>query len=691
MGIRSPLPVDFDEGIPPGVALGEAVTGHLTADPFSSNPSGAMKILPVLVLLLLVASPAAAQTVFVTTGDDLIDIDPNTGTIADLPGPDGKVSFSEALIATNNTAGHQTIGFQIPQSEWRLQFLYPGRAVLQSIIGFYWRASDEVTIDGTTQTAFTGNTYTDGGEVVLYGHTLYLNADNCTLIGFDSSSVSVTGSFGTVRDNTSMNIDLFSGSGSLVQNNTGGTIKIDRSSNNVIVGNTVNRVRVWGFGSSQLALNNRIGGPDPADRNFVVGYGTWNSDGYPAGTAIELFATQGTVIENNWIGTTTDGLAKGNAACTIGISFSTENRDTVIRNNLVAGILGEGRPPHAAGLLFGWAILMAGTGSGIEITGNTIGLDANGQPLLGSAWGIDVGNPVTHLWTGSDVRIGGPLPGEGNVIAGHIFNGVTVGRDPQQVRMQGNSFYANGWLAIDLIPSGYGYGVTPNDPLDLDTGANGLQNFPDVQSATQEGAGLRVAGSLQSSASSSFTVEFFASSECDPSGFGEAEVFLGATAVTTDAAGDAAFDLLLPTSAPAGWFVTGTATHEPEGATSELSACVPITGVSLALLGDLVRGQSADLQVSGAVPGEGVWFLDSLAGTGAGPCVGQLGGLCLDLLSPVVTLGSAVADPAGVATISGTVPPNAPLVDVHFQSVIRRGPGGADSVKTGIVTSTILP
>ena len=107
---------------------------------------------------LALAGFAAAQTVTVTTSADAVDVDWQTATVSDLPGPDGKVSFSEAMIATNNTPGHQTVAFAIPQSEWTLQFLHPGKAVLTSLTGFFFRANDQVTIDGTTQTAFTGDT-----------------------------------------------------------------------------------------------------------------------------------------------------------------------------------------------------------------------------------------------------------------------------------------------------------------------------------------------------------------------------------------------------------------------------------------------------------------------------------------------------------------------------------------------------
>ena len=55
--------------------------------------------------LLAASGLATAATVTVDSGTDPIDINWQTATIADLPGPDGRISFSEAMIATNNTRG----------------------------------------------------------------------------------------------------------------------------------------------------------------------------------------------------------------------------------------------------------------------------------------------------------------------------------------------------------------------------------------------------------------------------------------------------------------------------------------------------------------------------------------------------------------------------------------------------------
>ena len=89
-------------------------------------------------------------------------------------------------------------------------------------------------------------------------------------------------------------------------------------------------------------------------------------------------------------------------------------------------------------------------------------------------WGPDAG-PV--LMAETDVRIGGAAPGEANEIAGQRLAGISVSNTYSGVRIERNSIHDNGSLGIDLLTDGFVTGVTPNDPLDLDTGGNGLQNY----------------------------------------------------------------------------------------------------------------------------------------------------------------------------------------------------------------------
>ncbi|MFT4626611.1 MAG: hypothetical protein ACI8PZ_005288 [Myxococcota bacterium] len=80
----------------------------------------------------------------------------------------------------------------------------------------------------------------------------------------------------------------------------------------------------------------------------------------------------------------------------------------------------------------------------------------------------------------------------------------------------------------------------------------------------------------------------------------------------------------------------------------------------------------------------------SLRGPGAGPCLGTLGGLCLDIARPVAVHATGTADDLGVATLEltlpGFVPPGA---SVSLQAVVRRGDSGLLWQKSAPVTRVI--
>ena len=571
--------------------------------------------LPALLLTLgSLASAAGAQTVTVTTSQNVIDVDFFTATVADLPGPDGEVSFLEATIATNHTPGHQTIAFNIPQSDWGLQFLYPGVAVIMSgPNGFNF--SDSVTIDGTTQTAFTGDTNPVGAEVAIYkGFGSFgssISGDSSVLTGFHAGEWGVGGSGCQVYGNTGgMHLNV-GGSGHVISGNEAGTIKLSGASDVSVVANTMMRARIWGSSNIQL------GGPTLAERNFITGYGTTNSEGLPSGTDVELFSTTDVVIENNYIGTEVDGMSQGNQYQTIGIYVDNGNTGLRVRDNLIAGVLGHGQLAWA-GTLWGRHVYVQGSGSDVEFSGNTIGLDASGAVTLPSVRGIEISSSSTY----TDMRF------LDNVVAGHLFSGFEVGKGASGVRLQGNAVYENatsgfGFIGIDLIGLDQAWGVTPNDPLDADLGGNGLQNYPVLASAVIEGAGTRITGTLDSSPGADFTLELFASPACDVTGFGQGELVLGTLSTTTDGAGHADFTGLVA-AAPTGWVVTSTATLEPIGSTSEFSACIATTtatcaadlgfggpGASrLSLCGDpLASGQAATLRLDDAAPAAPAWVV----------------------------------------------------------------------------------
>ena len=197
------------------------------------------------------------------------------------------------------------------------------------------------------------------------------------------------------------------------------------------------------------------------------------------------------------------------------------------------------------------------TANGVQ--GNLIGVSAPGTSPLGNGIGVQVGVNVDG--TASTNVIGGVVAGAGNEIAFNTTIGVVVGQSSSDNAIFGNSIHQNGTLGIDLI----GNGVTPNDLGDIDEGANNLTNFPVLT-----GAAGGVQGTLNSIPDTTFRIEFFGNTACDASGNGEGQLFLGSSAVTTDANGNATIPLF---AVAAGQFVTATATDSSSN-TSEFSACV---------------------------------------------------------------------------------------------------------------------
>jgi hypothetical protein len=123
----------------------------------------------------------------------------------------------------------------------------------------------------------------------------------------------------------------------------------------------------------------------------------------------------------------------------------------------------------------------------------------------------------------------------------------------------------------------------------------------------------------------------------------------------------------------------------------EVSVTVPPTVSQIPILTQepLTRGRESQFRVTSAHPYEVVSFLFSTAGEGDGPCSPQLGGLCVNLLNPSV-FGEGKADVSGTATLTRTIPADAPVGRaISIQAVIQRGPGGANSVKTNAITAKV--
>jgi hypothetical protein len=270
-------------------------------------------------------------------------------------------------------------------------------------------------------------------------------------------------------------------------------------------------------------------------------------------------STDTTEIRGNMIGTDPTG------------SFAIPNRTGLsITDGRIGGPSVEG--PSAGGCLGDCNLISGNTEVGIELgghialEGNFIGTDLSGTRPLPNGVGVmvPVGAP----------RIGGTSE-SGNLVAFNRAAGISVERDALGVTISHNWIHDNGGLGIDLVNDD----VTPNDgPLDDDEGPNHLINFPTIDGVVVGSGGLLVTGHVDANELfGTYTVELFANRECDPTGYGEAELPLGST--TTSLFSNGEFRVV--TNVPDGLPVITAAVTGPDGSTSELSACAVVEGSQL--------------------------------------------------------------------------------------------------------------
>ncbi len=307
----------------------------------------------------------------------------------------------------------------------------------------------------------------------------------------------------------------------------------------------------------QTGTDTIIGGPAPGEANVISGH---------AGRGVTIgSAAVDTVVEGNLIGVDATGqVALGNGANGIQDGGS----GTTIRGNVVSG--NGGGSNHAGVSLLG---------SGGIIHGNLIGTDIDGIDAIPNvANGIEM-QSATDAADG--YAIGGLAAGQPNTIANNGRDGIRLAAvSGQQNRISGNVIRDNVRLGINLGDDL----VTPNDADDTDGGANLGQNYPELTGATVIGDTVEISGTLDSAAETTYSIQYFTSPTCDGSGNGEGESFIGVANIGTDGSGDATFTSSFPEAGVVeGSAITATAT-DPDGNTSEFSACVEPVDVGLTLV-----------------------------------------------------------------------------------------------------------
>ena len=324
-----------------------------------------------------------------------------------------------------------------------------------------------------------------------------------------------------IYDFDSAGVYIDGGNSNLVGQSVIGTNALEQSSIGNEVGVLINSGSSNGVGFS------------PSERNIISGNGT----------GVRVFGGSGNFINDNYIGLKRDGATPlGNGS---GIYLDTAPGAYVL-SNVISGN-GQG--------------IAVEDDAGVTIENNKIGLNAAGtafvpNSLLGIYFFLASGTGSLQM---NEIRGNG---GPGIALAGSAA---------LHSHFTNNIINDNAGLGIDI---GYD-GVTANDSGDADGGPNGSQNYPVITGVTTALGSTTVQASLNSTPSTSFAVDFYASTYCDPSGHGEGRTYLGSHfPPNTNVAGDVSFTAILNVEAAPGSSITATATG-PEG-TSEFSLCFDI-------------------------------------------------------------------------------------------------------------------
>lgn len=303
------------------------------------------------------------------------------------------------------------------------------------------------------------------------------------------------------------------------------------ASSGVVIGGTLSESRniIAGNGGNGILISGGIGNQVQGNFIGIDITGTHTLGNASAGIAIlsgdnntigGMLSGAGNIISGN----KSDGLSiRGSNNLLQGNFVGTNVTGTVALGNNRHGILLSGSSNMIGGRIIGSRNVISGnSGNGVSIggtgnhhmTGNYIGTDINGTISLGNGLnGVEISSSSSNI-------IGGLEAGESNTIAFNGSDGVSVGFGSGN-NILSNSIFSNTGNGIDLGPNG----VTSNDNApnneDADTGANNLQNFPEIYEVNLGNGNLTITYAVTSTITNSaypIRIEFF---KADDSGEGK--------------------------------------------------------------------------------------------------------------------------------------------------------------------------
>jgi len=423
----------------------------------------------------------------------------------------GSGSLRDALQMAAFLAGPHTINFNIPTSDLNYNSTL-GVWIITPQSTYDYIIKNNVTIDGTSQTANQGDTNPYGPEIFLNGNHntvnfcfSVINASGTVIKGFTisdfmygiqvygttSTNTTITGNYigtnATATDTAGnyIGIEIIAGAN---YTSIGGNTLAERNiiSGNEHIGIRLLDVRYCNVKGNYVGLDrtgtyalpnydgislegadkfNTIGGTTPAERNIVSGNVAYGIPVFGAGA-------EGNIITGNYIGTDVTGsFAIPN---TYGVLF-----DDGSFGNFVGGNTAAERNVISGNSGYGVFLYNMGTNSNV-VKGNFIGTDVNGTAAVPNAVGIVVDGASYNNVI------------DGNIISGNLQQGITVnitGSDGTQITKNkigvdlNNNAMGNGSDGI-RISQGPKHSVIGGSPVDANiiahNGGNGIYiMFPD--------------------------------------------------------------------------------------------------------------------------------------------------------------------------------------------------------------------
>jgi CSLREA domain-containing protein len=456
-------------------------------------------------------------------------------------------------------------------------YTQPGASANTSVFDQGLNTSIKIAIDAThggsaisfhsCNNVLMGLSFVNGAIDFLYEEGYSKSRNNNTIkgcyIGIEADGATPGTSVLNIHN---QHLNTVGGSSSADRNLISGGVVFTKSDSNVVIGNFIGTTfsgmltsgtSAHGIQIADTCAYNRIGGTAAGERNLISGNNR--------GIMINGSLSHDNSIIGNFIGVAADGYSvAGNANAGILLGDSTYNN--VITDNVISD-----NSYDEAGI---W---MDNTYSNI-IQSNYIGTDTGMTHSVGNGDPGQFSAGIMLMNGSADNMIGGAETSEGNIIANNYGFGIGLYTNAGNGNsILSNLIYDNAQMGIDLSVD---YTPDANDSGDGDSGPNTSLNYPELSGAFATSSSVSIMGTYNSASNSTYTVQYFSTATCDPSGNGQGQQLIGTDTLMTDNSGNVSISSSFNVTVATGNVITAIAT-DANGNSSEFSECRTVqTGIT---------------------------------------------------------------------------------------------------------------